>query len=263
MNARLERSPIYQQLNDRLRSALAREYHRGDRFLTEREVAKRFGVSRPTANKALAGLVSEGVLEFRRGVGTFVRRDVIDYDVQSLVSFAEKARAAGKKPATELITFGDISAAAISEDIQTALGVAGGEMLWEMERLRLADGTPVILEHRYVVERHCPRLTKSQAEGSLYHAWTKAHGLTISGADEVIRAVLLTTHEARLLQISARSPALEVVSVGRLDDDAPLWWERTLYRGDQYEFHSRLGPIQSATPARGQFREAELDGHAR
>jgi GntR family transcriptional regulator len=35
-----------------------------------------------------------------------------------------------------------------------------------------------------------------------------------------------------------------------------LWWERTLYRGDQYEFHSRLGPIQSATPARGQFRDA-------
>ncbi|MFN9913156.1 MAG: GntR family transcriptional regulator, partial [Pirellulaceae bacterium] len=45
-----------------------------DRFLTEREIADRFGVSRPTANKALASLVSEGLLEFRRGVGTFVQR---------------------------------------------------------------------------------------------------------------------------------------------------------------------------------------------
>lgn len=254
MDTRLQRSPVYQQLNDRLRSALASEYECGDRFLTEREIAERFEVSRATANKALASLVSEGVLEFRRGVGTFVRRDVIDYDVQSLVSFTEKARSAGKKPTTELITFGEISAAEVGEEIRTSLGVAGDEMLWEMERLRLADGTPVILELRYVIQRHCPKLTKSQAEGSLYSAWTKTHGLNIAGADEVIRAVLLTTGEARQLQVPARSPALEVIAVGRLDDNAPLWWERTLYRGDQYEFHSRLGPIQSATPARGQFR---------
>ncbi len=125
LDTSLQRSPVYQQLNDRLRSALASDYERGDRFLTEREIAERFEVSRATANKALASLVSEGALEFRRGVGTFVRRDVIDYDVQSLVSFTEKARAAGKKPATELITFGDIPAADVGEEIRTALGIGG------------------------------------------------------------------------------------------------------------------------------------------
>lgn len=193
-----------------------------------------FKVSRATANKALASLVSEGTLEFRQGVGTFVRRDVIDYDVQSLVSFTEKARAAGKKPTTELITFGEIPAAEIGEEIRTSLSVAGDELLWEMERLRLADGTPVILEHRYVVQQHCPKLTKSQAEGSLYRTWTETHGLKIGGANEVIRAVLLTSSEAKRLQTPARSPALEVVSIGYLEDDTPLWWDRTLYRGDQY-----------------------------
>ena len=112
----------------------------------------------------------------------------------------------------------------------------------------------MILEHRYVVQRHCPKLTKSQAEGSLYRTWTETHGLKIGGANEVIRAVLLSASEAKHLQTTAKSPALEVVSVGYLEDDSPLWWERTLYRGDQYEFHSRLGPIQSATPARGKLR---------
>jgi GntR family transcriptional regulator len=256
MDTQLQRSPVYQQLNDQLRSALASEYECGDRFLTEREIAAQFEVSRATANKALASLVSEGVLEFRRGIGTFVRRDVIDYDVQSLVSFTEKARAAGKKPVTELITFGEISATETSEEIQKALSVSGDELLWELERLRLADGTPVILEHRYIIQQQCPKLTKSQAEGSLYRAWTKTHGLSIAGADEIIRAVLVTTGEARQLKVAARSPALEVIAVGRLDNNSPLWWERTLYRGDQYEFHSRLGPIQSATPARGMLREA-------
>jgi DNA-binding GntR family transcriptional regulator len=87
------RSPVYQQLNQRLRAALAAEYRSGDQFLTEWEVAEKFQVSRTTANKSLASLVSEGFLEFRKGLGTFVRRDVIDYDVRSLVSFTEKARA--------------------------------------------------------------------------------------------------------------------------------------------------------------------------
>lgn len=128
-------------------------------------------------------------------------------------------------------------------------------VLWEMDRVRLADQIPVILEHRYVVHQHCPKLTKSQAEGSLYRTWTETHGLKIGGANDVIRAVLLSANEAKHLRTAPKSPALEVVSVGYLEDEMPLWWERTLYRSDQYEFHSRLGSIQSATPARGQFRD--------
>jgi len=255
MDTSLVRSPVYQQLNQRLRVALAAEYRSGDQFLTEREIAEKFHVSRATANKSLASLVSEGFLEFRKGLGTFVRRDVIDYDVRSLVSFTEKARAAGKKPGTELLTFGKIAAAEVEDSIREALQVEPDTALWEMDRVRLADQVPVILEHRYVVYRYCPKLTKGQAEGSLYRVWTTTSALMIAGANNVIRAVLLSAEEAKYMQTASKAPALEVVSVGYLEDETPLWWERTLYRSDQYEFHSRLGSIQSATPARGQFRD--------
>jgi hypothetical protein len=77
MDTSLVGSPVYQQLNQRLRTALAKLYRSGDQFL----------INRATANKALASLVSEGFLEFRKGLWTFVRRDVIDYDVRALVSF--------------------------------------------------------------------------------------------------------------------------------------------------------------------------------
>jgi GntR family transcriptional regulator len=123
MDTRLQRSPVYQQLNRPAAISAGPRVSVGDRFLTEREIAEKFEVSRATANKALASLVSEGMLEFRRGVGTFVRRDVIDYDVQSLVSFTEKARAAGKKPSTELLTFGKLTAAEVDDSIRTALKV--------------------------------------------------------------------------------------------------------------------------------------------
>ncbi|MFT5527570.1 MAG: GntR family transcriptional regulator [Pirellulaceae bacterium] len=254
MDTNLQRSPVYQQLNDKLREALANEYQRGDRFPTEREISEQFQVSRATANKALASLVSEGLLEFRRGVGTFVRQDVIAYDVRSLVSFTQKAKAAGKSPGTRLLSFAKTTACEIDEIIATALQLEESTSLWELERLRLANNIPVILEHRFISRDLCPKLTKTQAEGSLYRAWTETYGLRISGANEIIRAVLLNKREAKLLDVASRTPALEVVSVGFLEDNSSLWWERTLYRGDQYEFHSRLGPIQSATPPRGKLR---------
>lgn len=254
MDLSLQRNPVYQQLNDRLRSALGSEYQRGDKFLTERQISERFEVSRATANKALSGLVSEGLLEFRRGIGTFVRHDVINYDVRSLVSFTEKARAAGKQPTTQLLEFRSISGSEASSEIASALDVAVDAALWELKRVRLSNRVPVILEHRYIVASHCPQLTRTQAKASLYGAFVETHQLEIAGADEVIRAVALKAAEAKALQTTSRTPAFEVIAVGYLPDGIALWWERTLYRGDQYEFHSRLGPIQSATPPRGKLR---------
>jgi GntR family transcriptional regulator len=198
--------------------------------------------------------VSEGLLEFRKGIGTFVRRDVIAHDVRSLVSFTEKARAAGKRPSTELLAFEKLNACEVDSSVLKALSIDSEASLWEMNRIRLADQIPVIYEHRFVVHAHCPKLTRTQAQGSLYRTWTKTYGLKIAGASEVIRAVLLNELESTHLQAPEGSAALEVVSVGFLENDLPLWWERTLYRGDQYEFHSRVGPIQSATPARGVLR---------
>src|SRR6516225_5124477 len=99
----LVRDPIYRQLNLELRRLLrSGECRAGARFLTEREIGVRFDVSRATANKALSNLVSEGILEFKKGVGTFVRGGGLDYDLGSLVSFTGKASAAGKKPSTRV-----------------------------------------------------------------------------------------------------------------------------------------------------------------
>ena len=103
---KLVREPMYQQMNEILRVLLKTgEFAEGDRFLTERQIADRFQVSRPTANKVLAGMVSEGLLEFKKGVGTFVCPPPLNYDIQTLVSFTQKVIDAGKKPATQVLEF--------------------------------------------------------------------------------------------------------------------------------------------------------------
>jgi GntR family transcriptional regulator len=252
----LVKDPIYQQLNSALQGLIGRgKFKAGSRFLTEREIGQRFGVSRATANKALAGLVSAGLLEFRKGVGTFVRGGVLDDDLRSLVSFTDRARVAGKNPATKVLRFEVVAAKSVDEQIAAALGLGPKDDVYVIERLRMVDNMPIIIERRWVVARFCPNLTKDDLSGSLYSLWTDRYKLNIADADQTICAVSLRAGEAKKLRVSNGSPALFVTSVGRLASCEALWYDRILFRGDAYEFRNRLGPIQSARPASGVLRE--------
>ena len=243
----LVRDPVYQQLNDLLQELIrSREFKAGQQFLTEREVAERFGVSRVTANKALSHLVVAGVLEFRKGVGTFLREGVLDYDLQSLMSFTRKATLAGKQPETKVLRFERLKGREIPAAAFSALRLGERDSVYYFERLRLADGEPVILERRYLVGRFCPGLTKPQLKGSLYELLTQQYGLEITGADQVIRAVSLSAEEAGLLRLPAGSAALLVHAVGKSQE--PLWLEDTVYRADRYEFHNALGTSNRQQP---------------
>jgi GntR family transcriptional regulator len=227
------RPAAYVKLNHELRRLVReRELDAGDRFLTEREVSRRFDVSRATANKSLSTLVAEGVLEFKKGVGTFVRGGGLDYDLRRLVSFSDQAYAAGKRPSTRVLARG------LVENPPAALGPAV-----YMERLRLADRAPVILERRWVSAALCPGLERADLAGSLYALWTDRYRLALKGADQSVRAVSLGAEEARLLDDRPRAAALRVVCTGYVEGGRALWFERTLYRGDAYEFQSRTGGV--------------------
>lgn len=250
----ITREPIYQQLNQLLRSLVrSDEFPVGGQFLTERQVSERFQVSRATANKALSNLVAEGLLTFRKGVGTFVSAQSLDYNLRALVSFTEEAIAAGKQPETQVLRFEKISAEAAPADAVQALHVDGQASLYYLERLRLADALPVILERRYILLALCPDLKTEDVKGSLYRVWRDAYNLDIEGAEQSIRAVNLNREEAKLLGTRQSTAALLVSSVGYLRGHSPLWFERTLYRGDAYEFHNRLVGLQGAGEPVGRF----------
>jgi GntR family transcriptional regulator len=255
---RLVREPIYQQLNQALRDLLrSGEFKVGAQFLTERQISEQFDVSRATANKALSNLVAEGVLEFKKGVGTFVRGGILDYDLRSLVSFTEKALAAGKAPSTTVLCLEALIAKDADVDLADKLRVRSDQVVYYMERLRLSNGQPVILEHRYVVTKFCPDLSQEELAGSLYSLWTDKFRLDIVGADQTIRAISIQGDEPKLLDVQDGAAGFQVTSTGYLSGGVPLWWERTVFRGDAYEFHNRLGPIQTARPATGTLRDLQ------
>lgn len=59
---------------DQLRQLIHdRDYRPGERLPSERELAERFGISRPSVRRAVASLVEHGVLESRDRSGLYVR----------------------------------------------------------------------------------------------------------------------------------------------------------------------------------------------
>ena len=252
----LVKEPIYYQLNSHLRRLIfGGKCPVGSKFFTERQICETFKVSRATANKALSNLVSEGWLEFRKGVGTFVRGRAMGYDLRALVSFTDETIRAGKRPSTQVLHFEGVIARDVLDDVPEMLQVGPDDKLFYMERLRLADSMPVILERRYVVAAYCPDLREADVVGSLYAIWSEKYRLYIEGADEHIRGVNLRGVEARALKVRDGAAGLMVSCVGHLAGHKPLWSERTLYRGDAYEFHNRLGGFRPASSDGRNFLE--------
>src|ERR1700737_1297630 len=75
----------------------------GDQLPTEDSLIERFEVSRITVRRAIQNLVSRGLVEIRRGKGTFVAAPKITQELTELSGFVEDMQALGRKPTARLI----------------------------------------------------------------------------------------------------------------------------------------------------------------
>ena len=71
-------------------------------------------------------------------------------------------------------------------------------------------------------------------EGVIIRTWDLMK--TYVMGDQTIHAVSLKSKDAKILNTPIGSPAFLVSAVG-YSGETPTWWEKTLYRGDSYEFH--------------------------
>jgi GntR family transcriptional regulator len=80
----------------------------------------RFGVSRTTVRKAVENLVARGLVEIRRGKGTFVTKPKIRQDLTQLSGFVEDMIALGRSPTAQLLDKRSVPA---SKTVAQHLGV--------------------------------------------------------------------------------------------------------------------------------------------
>ena len=137
-----------------------------------------------------------------------------------------------------------------------------------LERLRLADGEPLLLEQVYLPAERFPGLLASDLEHtSLYDLLTERYETPIVRARESLEPVLLRPREARLLQQRPRTPALLIRGVAFAADHTPVEFGRTYVRGDRTRYYVERVVVRSRLRASGRdpslartIRPSDWDG---
>src|SRR5580704_15063209 len=94
--------PAYKRIQNTIRGKIeSSELKPGDVVASEGELARTHKVSLMTARHALAGLEHEGMVERRRGAGTFVAAPKIHFN--KLMSYTEQMSSRGLSPRSRVL----------------------------------------------------------------------------------------------------------------------------------------------------------------
>lgn len=229
-------TPLYLQLQQSIEDAVRKGSLKPDAALPgERDLAKQLGISRVTVRKAITGLVKKGVLVQRWGSGTFIAPQMrLEQPLSRLSSFTDDMQARGLESSAVLLSR---SVGPASSDELMALGLSPGDQVSRVNRLRLANGTPMAIEHAVVPSRFLP--DPSLVRQSLYAALHDL-GFLPSRALQRLHAVLLNEEQAALLHVAPQSPALYIERRSFTATGDVVEFTSSYYRGDAYDFVAEL-----------------------
>ncbi|WP_081070588.1 GntR family transcriptional regulator [Burkholderia stagnalis] len=201
----------------------------GEGLPPERELAERFQVSRDTVRRAIDKLTRQGLIESRRGAGTFVAARV-EQQLSLITSFSDDMQRRGLKPGSQWLRR---ELDRPSPDELLALGLGPDARVIRLERVRTADAVPMAIE-RATLPADLLRDTVDFGE-SLYRALQDADVRPVR-AIQRLRAELASARDAELLGINAGDPVLSIERRSFSSEGCPLELTCSLYRGDRYDY---------------------------
>ena len=218
----------------------------GQRLGAERDLAVELGVSRSTLRQALAALEQEGVVRRvpGRGGGTFVASNKVDRDLSRIVGVPALLRDQGFLAGSRVLS----AAVVVADDLTTrALGLDAGALVHDVVRIRLADGSPISLEHARLPADRFPDLLEQR------------YGTVPAEAEERIEVREATPDEARILAVAPSAPLLAITRTTVDGDGRPIEFSHDLFRADRTSVTVRTrGREGTATSLRTHGRVVEL-----
>jgi GntR family transcriptional regulator len=253
--------PLYYQIRQQIKESIARgDIAPGQALPSERELCTRYGVSRPTVRQALQELLHEGLLERRRGIGTYVTQPKIQHRLGSVLGFSERMEREGRQPSTRLLEQMVIRGSETGAEISAALQIGADARVLRLLRLRCADQEPVILETVHVPLDRFPGLeTHDFANLSLYRTLQHHYRIVICHLRETLEPVLLTPDEAALLATTLDRPSMRMVITTY--DQAERLVEHTfsLVRGDRFQYYIEFKTSNDEQNGHAHLRQNQLE----
>jgi GntR family transcriptional regulator len=226
--------PFYFQLAELLEQEITSgRWRAGTRLPAEPELCEQYSLSRTTIRQALARLEQRGLIERRKGQGTFVQRsDPGLWLLQSSEGFFQyEVDRAGRTVTSRILRTerGPLPAWACD-----ALKLPPGAEGATLERLRSLDGAVALCVINHVPERLADAaLAITNADESLYRRLRERAGVVPHGGRRTLEAIAAEERVAALLELVPGAPVAFIESVGWEADMRPFDCYRAWLRTDR------------------------------
>lgn len=188
-----------------------------------------------TARHAVLELARDGVVERRRGAGTFVALPKVQFN--KLLAYTEQMASLGLAAHSRTISREVVSG---EYEVAARLGVPSGSRLVRLERVRLAGAEPIAFEICcWPADEFQPLMDASLDHNSLFAALESKCGVRLAYADEEIDATIADSHMADLLNIPRGAPLLRMRQVIFSTSGKATLYVTGFYRSGQHTLRIR------------------------
>jgi GntR family transcriptional regulator len=235
--------PLWAQLLRNLRARLAAGEF-ATRFPTDQELVEEYGVSRHTVREAVRRIQAEGILDRRRGRGTYVRTPNFEQPLGTLYSLFRSIEAEGMEQTSVVLCCESRAEPEIAEH----LDVPADAELFYLERLRLAGEEPLAVDRAWLpLPLARPLLAADFARTALYDELAMLCGVAPETGSEVIRPIIPEPGDREQLGLDADQAAFLIIRKTSAQGKA-LEWRESVVRGDVYSFRVDWGGGDEAVP---------------
>jgi GntR family transcriptional regulator len=239
MNSEYEHSPLYAKVETALASDITDAIlPPGSQLPPEDRLIERFSVSRTTVRKAIENLVARGLVEIRRGKGTFVAQPKVTQQLTDLTGFVEDMRALGRTPTARLL---DKQMLPADANVARQLAVPSGSLVMRIQRLRLADGVAMSFDETYLPREIGEKVVTNDLDAEPIFALLEGkYDLPLIEAEYRLEAVTAAPHVAQALAVDPQSAIFLIERTSYTAGNRPIDYEKLHYRGDLIRFVTRL-----------------------
>jgi GntR family transcriptional regulator/GntR family frlABCD operon transcriptional regulator len=181
----------------------------GDILPSENDLCSQYGISRMTVRKALNNLEIEGLIDRKKGKGSFVKVDRSSIELLSIKGFTEIMQS--KEQSIETLYLQKPIAAAWDDTFYWDLNsdeLEAGCIYFS--RIRKLEGKPIMFEKTYLPDRLTGFCDGQFINESLFDTLVVNYDIDIKGVIQKFRAISADEQLAQSLKIEIGSPVLEV-----------------------------------------------------
>jgi len=226
------RIPIFQRIKDHLLEEIqAGHWKEGDVIPSEPVLAKQFGVSRMTVNRAVRELTTEQILSRVQGSGTYVAQHKYQATLVEIKSIAEEVRGRGHVHRSEPQI---LERSKASELLAKQFEVRAGHILFHSVIVHFENNVPIQVEDRWTNSSVAPDYMQQDFSVMTPNEYLMAVA-PLQGVNYRIEALTPTREIAEMLKIQSKEPCLvlkrKTLSKGQAASVVTMW-----HPGSRYQF---------------------------